>query len=474
MADEQPAVTATPAPPAPETAEQVVDSVMSRVDAVSAYLREAGQSLLDVYLSVDGLILLVVVVATCIGARLLTGPAHALLAKIWPKRPDTSEKRGLRAVERLVFPILWAVLLWIATAVLAQLAMHRELVRVVASLLNAWIVIRLFSGFVRDPFWSKTFATLAWTIAALNILRLLNPTIALLNGVGISIGDTQLTLYMVIKGGLFAFLLIWMAGVISSFIQGRVQRSKSLTPSVQILIGQAARIGLLFVAVILALNVIGIDLTALAVFSGAIGIGIGFGLQAIFSNLVAGIILLFEGSVKMGDFVDLADGLTGEVKEIGIRATRVTTNDNIDILVPNAEFINNRVTNWTLREGHRRMRIPFGVAYGTDKELVRKAALEAATQVPHQLQGADARQPEVWLVGFGDSSLDFELVVWLDPASVKRPSRVNADYTWALEDALGKYGIEIPFPQRDLHVRSGGLPIRIEETGGNGGKAPDQ
>lgn len=448
----------------PETTEQIVDSFVSRFDSVTRYFNEASQNLLEVYLSLDGAILLGVVVATGIAARLLAAPARSLLNAAWPKNSDKGARRGFNAIDRLVLPILWAIMLWVATAILEQIDMPSQLVRVVASLLNAWIVIRLFSGFVRDPLWSKTFAALAWTIAALNILRLLNPTIALLSSVGISMGGTQLTLYMIIKGGVFAFLLIWLAGVLTAFIQGRVQRSKSLTPSVQTLIGQATRIGLLFLAVILALNVVGVDLTALAVFSGAIGIGIGigFGLQAIFSNLVAGIILLFEGSVKTGDFVDLADGLTGEVKEIGVRATRVMTNDNIDILVPNSEFINNRVTNWTLREGHCRLRVPFGVAYGTDKQLVQKAALEAAAVVPHELKGPGARSPEVWLTGFGDSSLDFELVVWLDPASVKRPGRVNADYTWALEDAFGKYGIEIPFPQRDLHIRSGQLPIRID------------
>ncbi|MEQ9639423.1 MAG: mechanosensitive ion channel [Alphaproteobacteria bacterium] len=454
--------------PAPETAEQVVEGLRAQTEPILNYLRETAGDLAQAYFSIDGAIALAVVAGTGLLARLLSGPARTLLERAWPTHASTGEQRGLIVVSRLVFPILWLLGLWLAGAALDALGVRNELPRLIASLLNAWVLIRLFSSVVRDPVWSKTFAALAWTIAALNILHLLNPTIALLDSVGISLGETQLTLYMVIKGGIIAFILIWLAGVISGFIQARVQRSTSLTPSVQILIGQVARIGLLFAAVVLALNVIGVDLTALAVFSGAIGIGIGFGLQAIFSNLVAGIILLFEGSVKMGDFVDLADDLTGEVKEIGIRATRVTTNDNIDILVPNSEFINNRVTNWTLREGHRRLRVPFGVAYGTDKELVRKAALEAAANVPHELKGPAERKAEVWLTGFGDSSLDFELVVWLDPAAVKRPGRVKADYNWALETALANYGIEIPFPQRDLHIRSGKLPVRIEEPDAEG------
>ena len=325
-------------------------------------------------------------------------------------------------------------------------------------------MIRLFSTFVHDPFWSKTFSFVAWVIAALNILRLLDPTIALLDSISLNVGDSRMSLYMVIKGLLALVLLLWLASFVSRLVQTRINRQENLTPSARSLISQAVRIVFLFAAIMLAMNTIGVDLTAFAVFSGAIGVGIGFGLQAIFSNLVAGIILLLERSIKVGDFVELESGVTGEVRQINTRATRITTNDNVDILVPNSEFINNRVTNWTMHDDFKRSRIPFGVAYGTDTELVRKAALEAAESVPHMLKGKSGKPPQVWLVGFGESSLDFELVVWIKPESVKRPGAVNADYNWALEKALSKYGIEIPFPQRDLHIRSGELPVKLSEN----------
>ena len=204
----------------------------------------------------------------------------------------------------------------------------------------------------------------------------------------------------------------------------------------------------------ISLAAIGLDLTKIAIFASALGVGIGFGLQTVVNNFISGLILLFERSLKMGDFVELESGVTGEITDISIRATRVTTNDNIDILVPNSEFVNGRVTSWTLREISRRIRIGFGVAYGVDKELVKKAALEAADSVPFSFASEGPRRSQVWLVGFGDNSLDFELVVWLTADAVKRPGAVQAAYYWALEDALEKYGIEIPFPQRDLHVRT--------------------
>ncbi|MBU2581615.1 MAG: mechanosensitive ion channel [Alphaproteobacteria bacterium] len=273
----------------------------------------------------------------------------------------------------------------------------------------------------------------------------------------------RVSVYLIIKGVLFVALLLWVANGLSRLITTRIATASALTPSVQTLISQSVRLILLFGAITIALGAIGVNLTALTVLSGAIGVGIGFGLQSVFSNLVAGIILLFERSIKVGDFIELNDGIQGTVREITIRSTLVTTNDNIDVLVPNSEFITKQMTNWTLRDTLRRSRIAFGVAYGTDKELVRKAGLEAAAKVSHTLTGVPGREPQVWLVGFGDSALDFELVVWLTPESVMRPATVNAAYCWELETALNKYGIEIPFPQRDLHIRSGKLPIEIEK-----------
>ncbi|MDQ3206837.1 MAG: mechanosensitive ion channel [Pseudomonadota bacterium] len=211
---------------------------------------------------------------------------------------------------------------------------------------------------------------------------------------------------------------------------------------------------LLAIGILFALEFAGLPITRFALFAGVIGVGLGFGLQTLFANFISGLVLLFGKSLKVGDFVELESDVRGEVHDIKMLATRIVTNDNIDILVPNAEFVSGRVVNWTYREVWRRLRVPFGVAYGSDKELVKKAALEAAAQVPFTLDLDGKRKPQVWLVAFGDSSLEFELVVWLNAEATKRPSAVKAAYLWALDSALCKYGIEIPFPQQDLHIRS--------------------
>jgi small-conductance mechanosensitive channel len=146
--------------------------------------------------------------------------------------------------------------------------------------------------------------------------------------------------------------------------------------------------------------------------------------------------------------------MVGEVMQINIRSTLVRTNDNVDVLIPNAEFVSSRVINWTLEDNIRRFRIPFAVAYGSDKEAVRKAAVEAAMAVPLTLTTID-KAPTVWMTSFGDSSLNFVLAVWVTSEAVKRPSFIQSEYLWALDDALRRHSIEIPFPQRDLHLRSG-------------------
>lgn len=208
------------------------------------------------------------------------------------------------------------------------------------------------------------------------------------------------------------------------------------------------------VGALVALSVLGLPLSRFAVVLGALGVGLGFGLQSIFSNFISGLVLLFDKSVEVGDFVELESGVTGEVRDIRIRATRIVTDDNIDILVPNSELVSGQVVNWTHRDVLRRLRVPFSVAYGTDKNVVKRAALEATTELPFTLAHEGPRRPQVWLTEFGESSLNFELVVWLTGLATVRPAAVTAAYNWELHSALQRHGIEIPFPQQDVHVRS--------------------
>ncbi|HET6431858.1 mechanosensitive ion channel family protein [Dyella sp.] len=271
---------------------------------------------------------------------------------------------------------------------------------------------------------------------------------------GFSFGGIQVSVGSVLAGVLVFALFLVGISVLKRLLYRYGQRNRHVNQSTLYTVERLVRYLMLVIGVLWGLGVAGIPIAKMTVFAGALGVGLGFGLQAIFNNFVSGLILLFDRSLKVGDFVELASGIHGHVREIRIRATLISTNDDIDILVPNSEFVTGRVVNWTLREVARRQKIPFGVAYGTDKELVKKAALEAAAEVPFTLSLGGPRAPQVWLTGFGDSSLDFALVVWLNADATRRVGAITAAYYWALHTALERYGIEIPFPQRDLHVKS--------------------
>ena len=217
------------------------------------------------------------------------------------------------------------------------------------------------------------------------------------------------------------------------------------------------------IGTLIGLNFLGFELSSFAFLGGAVGLGLGFGLQNVLSNFVAGIIILFEKSLKVGDIVELQSSVTGKVVEINLRYTRIATPDAIDILVPNSEFISGRVVNWTFADSIRRVHVPFTVAYGTDKELVREAGIAAATNVNMTVDD-EMRESDVWLVRLGDSALEFELVVWINQDAVKNRGLIHASYLWELETELRKRKIDIPYPQRDLYLKNSKIIVSLEKS----------
>ena len=204
-----------------------------------------------------------------------------------------------------------------------------------------------------------------------------------------------------------------------------------------------------------ALSAAGLNLSSLTVFAGALGIGVGLGLQGVVKEFVSGLFLIFDRMVSVGDYIEIEDiGIRGAIMEIGPRATRVRTNDNVNVLVANSRFIEQPVTNWTMKGDTRRIHVPFTVAYGSDRGQVRDAVLAAARASPFTLPETEARKSQVWLVAFGDRGLSFELVVWPTRDAVKRPAAMHAAYTWLIADALDAAGVEVPVPQTDLRLRT--------------------
>ncbi len=211
---------------------------------------------------------------------------------------------------------------------------------------------------------------------------------------------------------------------------------------------------IVFIGLMIALASIGIDMTSISLIAGALSIGIGFGLQTVVSNLIAGIILMFERTIRIGDTIEISDTLRGKVTDMRIRSTTIQTFDNIDIVVPNASFIQNHVINWTLEDKTRRIHVPFSVAYGTEVEDVKRAVLEdlehsGLTYINYDVE----KKPEVWMLAMNNSSVDFELLVWIEWANKFRPNALRSEFLILIYNALRKNGIQIPFPQLDLYVK---------------------
>lgn len=270
-----------------------------------------------------------------------------------------------------------------------------------------------------------------------------------------AVGETDVTAYILIAAflTLVAFFVISM--VLRRALSRWVARNEAASDSSFYIIARVLHYILIALGLMLSASLVGLDFSKLAIIAGALSVGIGFGLQTIFNNFISGIILLFDRSIKVGDFVELdASGVMGTVKEIRVRCTLLTTNDNVDVLVPNSEFVSGRVVNWTYGDRYRRQSFPFGVSYKAEPEEVIKVALAAAETVPLLLVDNVSRKMSVLMTGFGDSSLDFVLYAWVKPEAVKTPKLVATQVNIALFKALNEAGIEIPFPQRDLHIRS--------------------
>ncbi|HWN65594.1 MAG TPA: mechanosensitive ion channel domain-containing protein [Candidatus Binatus sp.] len=325
---------------------------------------------------------------------------------------------------------------------------------VIARILQSNVVRRFFSRFKIDA----NFIAIVTTI--LSLAALVFFTISAINAAGIPLAwnaplpavSLSLVQIFLLIGLLIA--VFWISSRTKRFLFNRFLVNSGLDRALQYAIAQIISNAVLVVGVLIVLENTGIHLGALAVFAGAVGVGVGFGLQNIASNFISGLVILAERPITIGDRVEVA-GITGQVQQIRARSTVIRTNDNITMIVPNTKFIDSPVTNWTYGDPRVRFRIPVGVAYGSDIAKVREALLAAGRENPNTLKEP---APSIFLEKFGDNSIDFELVVWSSEMSA-RPSRYRSDLNFAIEQKFREAGIEIAFPQRDLHIRSGVLKV---------------
>lgn len=259
------------------------------------------------------------------------------------------------------------------------------------------------------------------------------------------------------------FLYVILSFIVLSFVSRRLKnlltariiKSTSADKGAVISIGNMTRFFIMVIGVLIIIQSAGINLSALTVLFGALGVGIGFGLQTITDNFISGIIILFEKPIKVGDRIEL-DDVSGNVTNISIRATTVLTNDNVSIIVPNSEFVSGRVINWSHNDRSVRFRIPVGVSYNEDPKKIKELLLEVADENPSVLK---TPEPDVFFDEFADSSLNFRLIVWTSELTDK-PAPFKSELYFAIFEKFKERGVEIPFPQRDIHLRSSQVSLK--------------
>ena len=353
------------------------------------------------------------------------------------------------AVVLMALPFVWILLQWISSLVAEYAGWPHHLLTVTVSLITAWIIIRLTATLIRDKSWSKLISITAWTIAALNILNLMDQTVAFLDSLAMDLGELHISALTVIKGMMALAILLWLARLASRMLEKRVSKLPNMTPSVQVLLTKLFKIFVITIAIVAAMNSVGIDLTGLAVFSGAVGVGIGFGLQKVFANLISGLLILADKSIKPGDVIEVA-GTYGWVNTLGGRYASVVTRDGIEHLIPNEELINQRVSNWTFSDSEIRIKLDVGISYSSNLPHAIETCLKAARTEGRILASPE---PACLVKGFGDNSIDLELRIWIrDPHN--GISNIKSAVFLRIWHLFEEEGIEIPFPQRVIHIGS--------------------
>lgn len=405
-------------------------------------------------LSIPNLVQLAGVVVVYVLARMLDKPLQSALDKVLAGNWASRYRYPVSEIFKpLLMPLAWLVLMGTAQFAALSFKIPAAILAVGVSLLTAWVVIRLVLNFVADPWWSKAVAVSVWSYAALDIVGLLTPTLTFMDQLALHLGGFRLSLLGMLKAAVALALFLWLANWAARLVEKRLRSLHHITPSQQVLFGKLARVLFITIAIIVALNAVGIDLTALAVFSGALGLGIGFGLQKVVANLISGVILLMDRSVKPGDVIAI-NNTYGWINTIGARYVSVITRDGIEHLIPNEQLISTPVENWSYTDRNVRQRLPFGVSYEADLRKAIDLAVEASVGFDRVLKDPAAR---CLIKGFGDNTVDLELRVWIQDAE-KGVSNIKSDIYLRIWELFHEHGIEFAYPQRDIHIKG---PVEI-------------
>ncbi|PIR37343.1 MAG: mechanosensitive ion channel protein MscS [Alphaproteobacteria bacterium CG11_big_fil_rev_8_21_14_0_20_39_49] len=391
----------------------------------------------------------VIIAAILIGLRAVR-PLHGYFSKYYGNLTATHYIRRLGEKPVKYRITLFTILLFQLLSLLLMVSLNHPvpLILITTKLFSAWVLISLVLLVSGNSAFTRFFSFIVWAIAALSIVGILDSTIATLNAIEFSIGSIEINVFSIVTGVLTLIILIYGAGKLSKLLDSRIEHVTNLTPSARVLVKKVSKVFLLTLAFMIGLNSMGIDLTALAVFGGALGLGVGFGLQKVVSNLFSGFILLLDRSIKPGDVIQI-DNTFGWVNSLGTRCVSILTRDGVEYLVPNEHLITETVTNWSYSSNKVRQKIPIGISYNADLRKAIELIVDVAKQHKRVL---DDPTPVCRVIAFGDSSIELELRIWIcDP--IEGVMNIRSDILLGIWDVFKENNIEIPFPQRDVNLK---------------------
>lgn len=428
--------------------EAILENALAHVESAFAWFQA-------LVLTPSVLIQLAAILLALLISRFLDRPLQRMMKRILANpRIQGSLRQIAQVLTTRLWLFVWILLLVLERELTEETLVGSHLISAAISLVTAWLIIRLAFKLIKDPLWARTVSVVVWTLAALSILGLIDSVRSGFHQIGFQLGESRFSLLTVVEGILALVAFLWLASMIGQFLERRISATNTMTPSLQVLMSKVVRAGLVVIAIVVALNVAGVDLTAFAIFTGALGVGLGFGLQKVVSNLISGIILLLDNSIKPGDVIAL-DETYGTINALHARYASVITRDGTEYLIPNEDLITQRVENWTHSSTDVRLKLPIGISYTSDVRRAMELCLEAADVVERVSKHPT---PRCLLIAFGDSSVNLELRIWIaDPSNGVR--NVRSEVLLEVWDRFHEHGIEFPFPQHDIHVKSMPEPV---------------
>jgi len=403
-----------------------------------------------------GLIVLAIILAY--SAYLTLKKRSPLLRQVPAEGPAYALRNSIYQMRSLLFPLLLILVFSITARISDSLIEQSWLIRIFISLAVVFMLYSLITRLIKKQLARKLATWIVIPVAILQVFGWLDDVTTYLDSIALEVGNIKISAYGVVRVLIFGSILFWLGRVSNSAGQKIIRNQEELDLGTREVFAKLFQVLLAAVLLILLLQIMGINLTTLAVFGGALGVGLGFGLQAIASNFISGIILLLDRSLTVGDYVEMADGRCGTLRQLNMRSTTLETFDGKDIMVPNEQFITTSFTNWTHKNKTQRYSLEFQVAYKTDLNKMLKRVREVVASHPQVLSGPDVATDQLAdaeIKDFGDSGINILVEFWMEGID-DGPNRVGADLLLMIWNTLNEEGIEIPFPQREVRFLNEG------------------